>query len=402
MIKKGKSLILIFALLFALTIPCVSASADEGDFVINNGILISYTGSDREVTIPSEVLYIGDNAFRNNTSLEKVVLGDSVMAVGNCSFYGCTSLASVEQTQSVGVIGAYAFYNTPYLNSRTNEFVTINDILIKYNGGSSSLVIPQSVRVISSYTFAYNKNITSVVIGDNVEEIGEGAFYMCQNLSSVDISPDVSVIGGYAFYDTPWLKNDTRTYVIEGKNILIACKSDSKDISIPADVETVGTGAFYMSDVESVTFPENTKVIGMRSFMGCENLKEVDIHDGILLIDSQAFYNCPTLEKATIAPSVQVIKSQAFESGNLVIYGEAGTAAETYAKANDIPFNGSKVLGDIDGSGSLSISDVTMLQSFIAGAKEIEVGLSVGDINGDGNINISDVSKLQSIIAGMD
>lgn len=401
MIKKGKALILIFAMLFSLTILWTSASADEKDFVINNGILVSYTGSDKEVTIPSEVLYIGDNAFRNNTSIEKVVLGDSVMAVGNCAFYGCTSLSSVEQTQSVGVIGAYAFYNTPYLNSRTNQFVTINDILIKYNGGSSSLVIPQSVRVISPYAFAYNKNITSVVIGDNVEEIGEGAFYMCQNLSSVDISPDVSVIGGYAFYDTPWLKNDTRTYVIEGKNILISCKSDSKDISIPADVVTVGTGAFYMSGVQSVTFPESAKVIGMRSFMGCENLKEVDIHDGILLIDSQAFYNCPALEKATIAPSVQVIKSQAFESGSLVIYGEAGTAAESYAKANDIPFNGPKIFGDIDGSGSLSIADVTMLQSYIAGAKGIEVDMSVGDINGDGNINISDVSKLQSIIAGL-
>lgn len=400
MIKKGKAVILILALLFAMMLPYVTVSA-AGDFVINNGILISYTGSDKEITIPSEVLYIGDNAFRNNTSLEKIVLGDSVMGIGNCAFYGCTSLSSVEQTRSLGAIGAYAFYKTPYLDNMRNEFVTINDILIKYNGGSSSLVIPSNVRVISPYTFAYNKNITSLVVGDNVEEIGEGAFYMCGNLSNVDISSNVSVIGGYAFYDTPWLKNDTRTYLIEGRNILIDCKSDSKNVSIPADVVTVGTGAFYMKDLESVTFPESTKVIGMRSFMGCENLKEVDVHDGILLIDSQAFYNCPSLEKATIAPSVQVIKSQAFTSGKLIIYGEKGTAAETYAKANDIPFNGPRILGDIDGNGNLSISDVTMLQSYIAGAKGIEFDLSVGDINGDGNININDVSKLQSIIAGL-
>ena len=181
MIKKTKATLLIFALLFVLTVPFVTVSAESG-FVIDNGILLSYTGSQKEITIPSEVVYIGDNAFRNNTSVEKVVLGKSVMGIGNCAFYGCTSLSSLEQTESVGAIGAYAFYNTPYLNNQKSEFVTLNDILIKYNGGSQTVAIPSNVRVISPYTFAYNRNINSVIVGSNVEEIGEGAFYMCGNL----------------------------------------------------------------------------------------------------------------------------------------------------------------------------------------------------------------------------
>ena len=399
MIKKTKATLLIFALLFVLTVPFVTVSAESG-FVIDNGILLSYTGSQKEITIPSEVVYIGDNAFRNNTSVEKVVLGKSVMGIGNCAFYGCTSLSSLEQTESVGAIGAYAFYNTLYLNNQKSEFVTLNDILIKYNGGSQTVAIPSNVRVISPYTFAYNRNINSVIAGNNVEEIGEGAFYMCGNLSNVDISENTAVIGGYAFYDTPWLKNDQRDFLIEGRNILIDCKSKDKNITIPDDVVTVGTGAFYMSGLESVTFSENTKVIGMRSFMGCENLKSVNINDGILLVDTQAFYNCPSLEKAEIASSVQVINDKAFVKGNLIIYGEKGSVAESFAKENDIPFNGGGILGDLDGDGVLTISDATQLQSYIAGIKSEEPDMSIADVNGDGSISITDVSKLQMIIAG--
>lgn len=379
---------------------CLSASA-ESDFVIDNGILISYTGSAKEVKIPSEVIYIGDNAFRNNTSVEKVVLGQSVMGIGNCAFYGCTSLSFVEQTERIGAIGAYAFYNTPYLNNQKGEFVTVNDILIKYSGGQSTVVIPSNVRVISPYTFAYNSNINSVIVGNNVEEIGEGAFYMCGNLSSVDISSEVAVIGGYAFYDTPWLKNDERDFLIEGKNILIACKSDKKDITVPADVVTIGTGAFYMSGLETVTFPESTRVIGMRSFMGCENLEEVDIKDGILFVDTQAFYNCGSLKKADIAPSVQVIKDMAFQSGNLTIYGEIGSAAQAYAEANGIPFNSSVVLGDVDGNGKLNIMDATLLQKYLAGIDGNEVDITVADVNKDGRVDVIDVTKMQIVIAGI-
>lgn len=400
MIRRIKAAAMTTLLMLALLLPCVTVSADTG-FVIDDGILISYTGSESQVTIPSEVLYIGDNAFRNNTSLEKVVLGNSVMGIGNCSFYGCTSLTSVEQSQGVGAVGAYAFYGTPFLEAQKEEFVTINDILIKYNGGGSTVVLPENVRVISPYTFAYNNSITSVIIGDNVEEIGEGAFYMCKSLSSADISPNTAVIGGYAFYDTPWLENDEREFLIEGRNILIACKSESGSITIPYDVVTIGTGAFFMSGIESVTFPETVKVIGMRSFMGCENLKEVDIRDGILMIDVQAFYNCPGLEKATISSSVEVIKKEAFVKGVLVIYGDEGSEAQRFAEENGIPFNGGSVFGDVDKDGVFNISDVTAIQSYIAGVITADIDLSAADANGDGFINVDDATYLQKYLAGL-
>lgn len=397
--NRIKGTVCVIFLSFMMFISCAAVNA-EGDFIIDNGILISYTGNDREITVPSEVIYIGDNAFRDNTAVEKITLSESVMGIGNCAFYGCTSLSQIEKTDSVGAVGAYAFYKTPFLNNQKDEFVTVNDILIEYNGVSSTVSIPSNIRVIAPYTFAYDNNVTSVIVNNSVEEIGEGAFYMCSNLDSAEIPKTVSVIGGYAFFDTPWLENDAREFLVEGKNILIDCKSDKSSAELPENVSIVGTGAFYMSNIESVTFSKNTQVIGMRSFMGCDNLKEVTIPDGVLLIDTQAFFNCQSLEKAYISKTVEVINYQAFtDSGNLTIYGTKGSRAEEYAVANSIPFEVSFKFGDVNGDGSFNITDVTTIQKYIAEIHLDSINLEAADADGNGKINIGDATYLQILIA---
>ena len=99
--------------------------------------ITGYTGSDTDIIIPSNIIgkpvvEIGDNAFKNNTTLTSVIIPDSVTIIGSSAFYGCTGLTSITIPNSVTSIGNYAFV---YCSSLT------------------SITIPDSVTTIYSQAF---------------------------------------------------------------------------------------------------------------------------------------------------------------------------------------------------------------------------------------------------------
>jgi hypothetical protein len=91
----------------------------QGDFVIVNGILIRYQGSDTSVEIPVEVTSIGDGAFQYFKDLENVVIPTSVITIGEWAFDGCTHLESITTPASVISIGRRAFSYCASLESIT-------------------------------------------------------------------------------------------------------------------------------------------------------------------------------------------------------------------------------------------------------------------------------------------
>ena len=63
--------------------------------VIEDGILVSYTGTDTKLVIPKSVTKIGPSAFAGNTTLEYVSGGVNVKEIGEKAFYNCTALINV-------------------------------------------------------------------------------------------------------------------------------------------------------------------------------------------------------------------------------------------------------------------------------------------------------------------
>ena len=58
------------------------AEAAESAFDIQDGVLVKYTGSDREVVIPEGVTRIGASAFEYYSRLEKLVIPEGVVDIG--------------------------------------------------------------------------------------------------------------------------------------------------------------------------------------------------------------------------------------------------------------------------------------------------------------------------------
>lgn len=97
----------------------------QGDFLVVNGILVAYQGSDRKVKIPDSVIVknrndttsiritvIGKGAFSFNENIQKVSLPEGVTAILEEAFYGCNELREVNNLPDT--IAIDAFDGTPY------------------------------------------------------------------------------------------------------------------------------------------------------------------------------------------------------------------------------------------------------------------------------------------------
>ena len=238
--------------------------------------------TDNEICFPSKyngkaVTNIGNNAFRNCTSLTSVTIPASVTNIGNFAFSGCTSLTSVTIPSSVANIGLGVFNGCTSLTSVTIPSSVTNIGNVAFNGCTSltSVTIPSSVTDIGGEAFRHCTSLTSVTIPDSVTDIGSNAFSGCTSLTSVTISDSVTNIGDFAFS---------------------GCTSLTS-IEIPDSVTSIKKYAFSgCTSLTSVTIPDSVISIGEHAFMNCTSLTSVTISSSVTNIETCAFEGCDSLK----------------------------------------------------------------------------------------------------------
>lgn len=87
------------------------------------------------------------------------------------------------------------------------------------------------------------------------------------------------------------------------------------NVNIPDSIIKIGTYAFVRTAVAEIKIPGSIKDIGQRAFWYCENLKTVDIKEGVEQISSDAFSDCESLVFIMIPEPVKYFGSDA-RSGN--------------------------------------------------------------------------------------
>ena len=307
----------------------ITASAAEtyGNFQYeteNDTVIITkYTGSDKNLTIPSEingksVTSIGNSAFSWRSRLTSVTIPDSVKSIGDSAFYYCSSLTSVTIPNSVTSIGEYVFTDCPSLTSITipdsvtsigdaafNCYVNVGNNNTQYSSEDGVLfnknkthiimcpkekngqyIIPDSVTSIDNYAFSDCKNLTSITIPDSVTTIGDSAFSGCSSLQNIDVPAGVTSIGDDAFSYCSGLTN----------------------ITIPDGVTAIGNGTFSdCSGLTNIIIPDNVTTIGRYAFQHCTGLKSLTMSGGISSIGEGAFWDCSQLTSITFSSAAKSI-----------------------------------------------------------------------------------------------
>ena len=133
-----------YASLIGASLDTFSYTTD-GDFVLDGNTLVSYTGSDVTVTLPSGVTEIGAYAFAGNTKLNKLITPFAITCIQPYAFFDCSNLASITEQTELQNLGAYAFCGC----SNLAEVTLQGDFCDIQEGGISSVYSarqPQSAR----------------------------------------------------------------------------------------------------------------------------------------------------------------------------------------------------------------------------------------------------------------
>lgn len=135
---------------------------------------------------------------------------------------------------------------------------------------------------------AYNKNrIYKVEIGNSVTELGQYLFYCCQNLESVTLPKTITQeIGSNCFQFTPNLRH----------------------VTIPNQVPSIGNYLFSSSRVSSCSLPKSVNSIGTYIVNYSYYLDRITIPPNVTSISSTAFYYT-FLEKIVLPSGVTSIGS---------------------------------------------------------------------------------------------
>ena len=98
-----------------------------------------------------------------------------------------------------------------------SEFKIEDNVLVKYIGSDTDVVIPDCVTKIGGFAFMACKALKSVERPDSVTDIDIKAFEYCSSLKSVEIPDSVTKIGRDAFRDTPWFDSKENGPIYLGK-----------------------------------------------------------------------------------------------------------------------------------------------------------------------------------------
>ncbi len=297
-------------------------------------------------------LYYANNLYLNGELVTNLVIPDGVTEIKGMAFYDCSSLTSVTIPNSVTSIGEDAFYRCTSLTS-----VYITDIAAWCNISFAGYYA--TPLCYANNLYLNGELVTNLVIPEGVTEIKNFAFSGYESLKSITIPSSVTTIGNYAFYWCSSLESITLPFVGATKDgtsnthfgyIFGASSYSYNDDYVPASLKTVvitggtsiGNYAFYNCfSLTSVTIPNSVTSIGYGAFYGCDSLTSVTIPNSVKSIGTEAFYNCDSITSVTIPNSVTSIGSSAFSAcTSLTIYCEAESKPSSWNsgwKSSSIP-----------------------------------------------------------------
>ncbi|MDD5936904.1 MAG: leucine-rich repeat domain-containing protein [Clostridiales bacterium] len=192
--------------------------------------------------------------------------------------------------------------------AQENEFEINDGVLVKYNGTSEYVRIPEYVTSIGKNAFKECSVVKEVVIPDSVTSIEDRAFISCIGLTKVILPDSVTKLGKEVFNGCIGLTEVTLPSGIKRvpDGLFLGCKS-LHNIELPLGITTIGAFAFSnCTSLDDVDMPKTLTTIEEYAFQGC-GFTEFSMPQSVTTVGGKILYGTPWLfEKIKTDPLVIV------------------------------------------------------------------------------------------------
>ena len=248
--------------------------------------------------------------------MENVTLGNGVRIIDSSPFAYCDKIVYNEYENGLYLGNE----ENPYLALVTTasehiDRITIHPDTVVICGSAMrscyllrELVIPEGVVSLGSFAFEYASGLEKIYIPKSVEYIGLMAFSSCDSIKEItvaDENPNFKSVDGSLF------SRDGSTL------IKYAVGNDNAVYSVPDGTVVIEDNAFENAKyLTEVALPDSVETLCHSAFLRCENLKKVDLGNGLKEIGGCAFGSCTSLTEIIIPDSVKTVAYHAFSYCN--------------------------------------------------------------------------------------
>ncbi|MBO4538703.1 MAG: leucine-rich repeat protein, partial [Clostridia bacterium] len=353
------------------------------------------------VTLPSNLITIGSNAFLTRNDLTAIELPAMLEEIGERAFYGITSLRSVtiEAHSLLASVGRDAFTSTPWYNTYTGVIAlgkVVLGISEEYCRKATYYEISsdkfRSYSVIAPYAFAGNTVLQKITLSDSISQIGDNAFagctalrtfafkqYVstssrklgitvldgCSSLYDLTVCEDIDIdllfaSGAPASLRTLRIDNSSRSDAIvatneDGFSASSLTATNVSSLYIGAGFAEIGEGAFQnVTTLTYLSVAEDVSTIAASAFAGCNALEDATGLAGLSVVGDNAFDGCSALAAFDFPSGLTEIGDNAFRGCAFASFA----APAALSSIGESAFDGCALLKEVTlSSGVVSIGD---------------------------------------------
>ena len=331
----------------------------------NNDIVITRIKetTNTNIVIPSCVTKIGNSAFSGN-GVKNIYLGDNVTSIGENAFRNCSNLENIIISAKLKEVDRFAFAYDSSSSRSSNQNIYYNGTLenwcnIKFNGYAANpmtysanfyihdsagainyngdkyqlletIAVPSSITKIGDYQFSGLKNIDTIILPNSITNIGIKSFHWCNKgstIKNIEFGKEVTLIKSRAFEDTT-IENVYYNGSFDDWAMINFDDIDDDGEVSGMSPSPVGyrTNNFYIYDIAgmerfdgktyriptSINLSNSITSINQYQFKNFKNIRNVSLPSSVKSISKSAFSNCLELRSVSNVENIESIGPNAF------------------------------------------------------------------------------------------